>query len=254
MEIPVGPQWRGAFSWAALRILQRWGLSGDPPGVPLSQAELLKRTQALLHAMGVPQRPQWQGPPQMKGLAVFSHRPVSEIGRPRALDDREIWADTLDLTDLSRGKLGRLHITDGQPPAGLLADQAYWLNESGSANPVLGSDHFELSLSAQLTPPTPSSPMWMQHSNGFFKAYSPLALPPGISRWYRWSRATAASTIQVGWLGVVPGQSGKLVWLSTVLVSQRVGLMAGERFVFEKVAAANLGGVNSISVDNLPVL
>lgn len=74
-ELPVIAGVHGAFTFAAINLLRRWGRTGAGGG--LTFAELAERAGGVLDSMGVPQTPRYVGADEGGELRVFS-----EIGDP----------------------------------------------------------------------------------------------------------------------------------------------------------------------------
>lgn len=243
-EVPVGEDWRGAFSWAALRVIQRWGISTSPTGVSavsISHRELNDRVKLLLSAMGFDQEPQYTGPGPEQ--ALFASRKADSrafaAAGPRTLSGRELWPDTYDLHDARGQSLGTVHVTGANAAAPWESETVYWSFNGPNALGTL--DVFELKAGA----PAPASPASadLVHPNAAFVATTAGAVPMTATTWYSWTRtAPGRPSVVTGHLGVAPGgptRAWTLTWVSTPeLAGTLARLSVGETFHFQKLPGA----------------
>lgn len=242
-ELPVGEDWRGAFSWACLRVIQRWGVTRNERGqgaVSISHQELNSRVGTLVRAMGFEQDPVYSGPgpdqalfaPLQKDSAAFAAR------GPASLPGRELWPGTYDLIDNRGQRLGGLLVTDADAVDPWEPEMAYWRFDAGRS--LVGLESFEIRPGA--TGPATPEEASLTHPNAAFVATTADAVPLDAAAWYSWTRvAGGRAPVFTGHLGITPGDEQRawtLCWVSTPDLAGRLARLGpGEIFRFQKIAA-----------------
>ncbi len=243
-ELPVGEDWRGAFSWACLRVIQRWGITRNDQGmgaVSISHQELNTRVATLLRAMGFEQDPVYSGPGPEQALFISLKKDSAEFAArgPASLPGRELWPGTYDLSDEGGQPIGDLRVTAPDAAAPWEPETAYWRFNHGRS--LAGVDRFEI-RPGSAGPATPDEAS-LVHPNAAFVATTAAAVPMDAAVWYTWSRvAPGRAPLLTGQLGVTPGdaqRAWRLTWVSTLELAGTLARLApGEVFRFQKIASA----------------
>lgn len=110
-EITVDDTTRGAFSWAALAVLERWGIhqTATDTHFDITYGDLQRRVDALLKAMNVAQTAHFDAPPAQAKRKVFTELRGIELGAP----DRPFFTGGREISPGTNGQILEYKVMKG---------------------------------------------------------------------------------------------------------------------------------------------